>query len=655
MKSVQRFSPITIVLVMVIVQALESFLLIFSGSRMMAVFYLFLMNILITVGILLQARNYRLRRVEFIRKINDEAENSLNATLDNMPIGVIRYNKETYEPEWFNPFIDLIYHGDDRVLDKEEVKAIIQKYHEERNQFFTIEKKKYFITLDDEKNLIYLADATSEANSRESLQESRAVIGSISVDNYDDVTDLIADSERTKVNSLIASNLESFASKYGVYLRRVSSSRYYFFCDYGILNRMIEDKFSLLKDFRKNSAESKIPLTLSVGVSYGWNDFPSIGKTSLNNLELALVRGGDQAVLRENTPQAKTIYFGGNSESRTQKSRTRARAISTALQTIIIESEDVFIVGHRFPDMDALGAAITMKNFVNMSGKEAYVVYDPEQLMPEVSRAIDLVNETEEGFAHIIKLETAFDMKTENSLLIMVDHSKTTQTLSLDFYKSFSKLVVIDHHRRDDDFPEHALLSYIESSASSASELAVELLQFHEYNSKMTVTDASIALAGIELDTKHFTKATTSRTFEVAAYLRSQGADNNLIKGILATEFEKYKKINEIILNSEYVAPGVVVALGKPDQKYDNVATAKAADTLLDMADVQAAFSITNHQNGYISISARSFKDYNVQTIMEAMGGGGHFNAAATQIYERNIDEVKHDLIALIKERENEQ
>ena len=196
--------------------------------------------------------------------------------------------------------------------------------------------------------------------------------------------------------------------------------------------------------------------------------------------------------------------------------------------------------------MDALGAAITMKNFVNMSGKEAYVVYDPEQLMPEVSRAIDLVNETEEGFAHIIKLETAFDMKTENSLLIMVDHSKTTQTLSLDFYKAFSKLVVIDHHRRDDDFPEHALLSYIESSASSASELAVELLQFHEYNSKMTVTDASIALAGIELDTKHFTKATTSRTFEVAAYLRSQGADNNLIKGILATEFEKYKKLMKL-------------------------------------------------------------------------------------------------------------
>lgn len=655
MRNVQRFSPLTIILSMVIVQALESFLLIFSASRMMAVLYLLVMNVTVTIFILIQARNYRLRRVEFIRKINDEAENSLNATLDNMPIGVIRYNKDTYEPEWFNPFIDLIYHGDDRVLDKEEVKAIIQKYHEERNQFFTIEKKKYFITLDDEKSLIYLADATSEANSRESLQESRAVIGSISVDNYDDVTDLITDSERTKVNSLIASNLESFATKYGAYLRRVSSSRYYFFCDYGILNKMIEDKFSLLKDFRKNSAESNIPLTLSIGVSYGWKDFPSIGKTSLNNLELALVRGGDQAVLRENTPQAKTVYFGGNSESRTQKSRTRARAIATALQTIISESEDVFIVGHRFPDMDALGAAVSMKNFVNMSGKEAYVVYDQEQLMPEVSRAIDVIHETEDGFAHILNLETAFERITPNSLLIMVDHSKTSQTLDLDFYKAFSKLVVIDHHRRDDDFPEHALLSYIESSASSASELAVELLQFHEYNSKMTVTDASIALAGIELDTKHFTKATTSRTFEVAAYLRAQGADNNLIKGLLATEFEKYKKINEIILNSEYVAPGIVVALGKTGHKYDNVATAKAADTLLDMAGVQAAFALTNHQNGYVSISARSFKDYNVQTIMEAMGGGGHFNSAATQIYERNINEVWGDLIKIIKERENEQ
>jgi c-di-AMP phosphodiesterase-like protein len=654
MNFVRRFSPLTIIIIMIAVQLIETTVILFSRSRGSGFIYLLILNVIITAILLLQTRNYQLRRHDFIRKINDEAENSLNATLDNMPIGVIRYNGQTFEPEWFNPFIDMIFKGNSQIINKEDIQHILKSASDD--QYITLGSQKYVAEHDIEKCLIYLIDATKEATIKSEFNDSRAVIGSISVDNYDDATDSITDSGRTNVNSFISSFLEEFGDYYGVYLRRANSSRYYFFCDYRILEKMIGDKFKMLNDFRTFATEKNIPVTLSIGVSYGWGDFPAIGKTSLNNLELAQVRGGDQVVLRENTAQARPTYFGGNSESRTQKSRTRARAISTALRTIIAESEEVYIVGHRFPDMDALGAGIAMKAFANMCGKEAFVVYDPDQLLPDVKRAIDKMNESSDGFEHIVRLENAKAMKRTNALLIMVDHSKPTQTLNKAFYDSFDKVVVIDHHRRDDDFPEHALLSYIESSASSASELTVEILQFHENKRRQMSTDeASIVLAGIAMDTKNFTKATTPRTFEAAAYLRSRGADNDLIKTIMATDFEKYKMVNEIVLNSKMVLKGISVGLGLVNHKYDNIATAKAADTMVEMAGVSAAFSITQHLNGFISVSARSRNGFNVQSIMEKMGGGGHFNNAATQIYEKTLEEVEADLLVLLEEREKQE
>lgn len=637
-----------IIFMMVIVQVLQTLgLFIFEAKRLIFA-YLLILNIIISLLLIMQARNYQIRRFNLVRKLNDDAENSLNATLENMPIGVIRYDAESYEPEWFNPFVDMIYKGNEANLTAKVVKAIVEESSNE--SYLTVGTRKYSVKLDAEKNLIYLEDSTKEAGYRTDFNESRAVIGSISVDNYDDATDLISDSEQTQINSFITSFLESFANEKNIYLRRINSERYYFFCDYKALSELMANKFQVLNDFRKLSAENGSPLTLSMGVSYGWGEFPAIGKTAQNNLELAQVRGGDQVVLRENAQSAQPTYFGGNSESASQKSRTRARAIATALRTIVSEADDVFITGHRFPDMDALGASVAMKAFANMTGKEAFVVYDENQMLTDVSRAIDRLNETEDGKPHIIRLKTAKKIKKQNSLLIMVDHSKPSQTLDNDFYKSFDRVVVIDHHRRDDDFPNHALLSYIESSASSASELAVELLQFHETQRKwLSVTEASVVLAGISMDTKGFTKSTTARTFDAAAYLRAQGADNNLIKGFLATDFEDYKQVNEIVLNAEYVAEGIVVALGNPSKKYDGVTTAKAADTLNDLAGVRAAFTITQHPNGYVGISARSLNGFNVQTVMEEMGGGGHFNASAAQIYERSMDEVKADLTAVIR------
>lgn len=652
MKRLDKFLPLAIIIFMTIVYFCEVLILRLADFQQTEIILLLVVNLIVTVVLLVRTKFSTAKRLENIRALNESAENSLNATLDTMPIGVLRYSDYDYTPEWFNPFVDIIFANDEEKLQADKIKEIVQDIDDQGMQYLSVDKKKYAVKVDHQKKLLYFIDATSEVVAKTITRESRPVIGILSVDNYDDVTDLISDSSRTIINNFIATKIDAISSKYNVHITRYNASRYYIYTNYLTLKQIMDDKFTFLNTFREEAAEKHFSLTLSIGMSYGLENFSKIGKTALDNLELALVRGGDQVVIKENINTAKPIYFGGNSASHTQKSRTRARAIATALRTIVLESENVFVMGHKYPDMDAIGAAVATKIFANMNDKEAFIVYDEKQLLPDVSRAIDKLNESKDGFNHIIRMATARNLKKSNSLLIMVDHSKTSQTMDYDFYKSFEKVVVIDHHRRDDDFPKNALLSYIESGASSASELVVEVLQYqNDQKQKMSKVEASIALAGISVDTQNFSKGTTARTFEAASYLRSQGADNNLIKKLLATEFDKYKKINEIVLNADFYG-NIALGMGLYRKMYDNVTIAKAADTLLNMVGIDASFTIVNHENGYVAVSARSSGDFNVQRIMEKFGGGGHFNNAAAQIYEKTPTEVKEELLLILAQAE---
>lgn len=647
-KRYERFLPLIIIISMTVVYLCEVIILRLAEFQQTELVLLLVVNLIVMFILLARSRVLTAKNLDTIRALNESAENSLNATLDTMPIGVLRYSEFDYTPEWFNPYVDIIFANDEDKLEADKIKEIVQDIDDQGMQYLSVGQKKYAVKVDHKKKLLYFIDATSEVVAKTITRESRPVIGIISVDNYDDTTDLISDSSRTIINNFIATKIDAFSNKYNVYISRYNASRYYVYTNYLSLKQIMDDKFEFVNAFREEATEKNFSLTLSIGMSYGLENFSKIGKTALDNLELALVRGGDQVVIKENINTAKPIYFGGNSASHIQKSRTRARAIATALRTIVLESENVFVMGHKYPDMDALGAAVATKIFANMNDKEAFVVYDEKQLLPDVERAIAKLNESKDGFAHIIRMDTARELKKSNSLLIMVDHSKTSQTMDYDFYKSFDKVVVIDHHRRDEDFPKNALLTYIESGASSASELVVEVLQYqNDQKQKMSKVEASIALAGISVDTQKFSKGTTARTFEAASFLRSQGADNNLIKKFLATEFDKYKKINEIVLNAEF-HDNIAIGVGLYRKMYDNVTIAKAADTLLNMVGIDASFTIVNHENGYVAVSARSSGDFNVQRIMESFGGGGHFNNAAAQIYEKTPTEVREDLLKLL-------
>ena len=330
----------------------------------------------------------------------------------------------------------------------------------------------------------------------------------------------------------------------------------------------------------------------------------------------------------------------------------------TAISDKIRSVDQVFIVGHKNLDMDALGSAVGMQLFASNITENSYAVYDAEQMSPDIERAVKFLGK--EGVTKLLPLTNAMKLVTNRSLLILVDHSKTALTLSKDFYELFTQTIVIDHHRRDQDFPENAVITYIESGASSASELVTELIQFqNSKKNRLSRMQASVLMAGMMLDTKNFTSRVTSRTFDVASYLRTRGSDSIAIQEIAATDFEEYREVNELILQGRKLGSDILIAQAKDSTTYDTVVISKAADAMLAMSGIEASFVLAKNTQGFISISARSRSKINVQRIMEELGGGGHFNLAAAQIKDMSLSEVGEKLTQLIldelKEKEKEE
>lgn len=596
-----------------------------------------------------QKFSYELSEQEQIELLNDQTEGTLKRLLEQMPVGVIQFDPDTFDIEWFNPYAELIFTDEAGNFLADNVREIIAyKRESSANQVFELSGNKYAAYLDLSSGMFYFFDMSQGYRQLGSDSAFRPVIGIISVDNYDDMIDSLSDSQVSQVNSFVSNFISEFAHSKGIYYRRVNMDRFYFFTDYSVLKELIDGKFSVMDEFRKQSQEAQIPLTLSMGISFGSGKHNQIGQIALQNLNTALVRGGDQVVVRENDDNKKALYFGGGSVSTVKRSRTRTRAMMTAISDRMKVVDSVFVVGHRRMDMDALGASIGMQFFASNIVNASYAIYDPSDLNVDVSRAVASL--LDDGETRLITVNRALELVTPRSLLVMVDHSKISLTLSEELYSKFTDVIVVDHHRRDEGFPQNAVLSFIESGASSASELVTELIQFQQAKKRLSSTQASILMAGIMLDTKNFAANVTSRTFDVASYLRGLGSNSTEIQTISAIDFEEYRSINELILRGERTFDQMIIATGEDDKLYTNVITSKAADTLLAMAGIEATFVITRTGADRISISARSRSKINVQRIMETMGGGGHFNLAACQLTNVSTIQAKELLFKTIKE-----
>lgn len=577
-----------------------------------------------------------------VRKVGEEA-------LLEMPIGILLIDDD-FNIEWANSYMASCLKENSLIgrslYDVADALVPIMK-QEVESEKVNLYDHQYRVIYKKEEKLLYFFDITDQAIIEKKYNEERPVIAVIYLDNYDEVTQGMDDQARGSLNSRVTSLLKEWATHYGIYLKRISSDRYIAFFNEKILELLEKDKFSILDEVKENIMTNNIPLTFSIGVGAGVSDLPELGSYAQSSLDLALGRGGDQVAIK--LPNGKVKFYGGKTNPMEKRTRVRARVISLALKELVEESSRIFIMGHKYPDMDAIGASIGVLKIARMNGKESYVILNEKEVDSSVEKLLEEVKARTDIYNHFISPQEALDMNMSNALLIIVDTHKPSLVIDERLVNKVNRIVVIDHHRRSEEFVHNPLLVYMEPYASSTSELVTELLEYHP-NSQLDMIEATALLAGIIVDTKSFTLRTGSRTFDAASYLRSKGADTVLVQKFLKEDVDIYIKRAKLIEAARIYRDGIAITKGDPNEAYSQVLIAQTADTLLTLENVEASFVISKRPDETIGISARSLGLINVQLIMEALGGGGHLTNAATQLSEISIDEAEQRLIKVIDE-----
>lgn len=462
----------------------------------------------------------------------------------------------------------------------------------------------------------------------------------IELDSLDDARTEYRDSEKTEIKSQIEAAIDNWTEGFDSVVKRISDDRYLIVTEQLNFNRMVEDRFSIIETVRKFEYKDKrIGATLSIGVS-GGNTIKICEQNARRALEMALGRGGDQVAIKNKDGYD---FIGGVSQSSEKKTKVRSRVIASALSELIKGSSNVFIMGHSFTDLDAIGSAVGVACAAGAMSKPAYIVTDREKTL-----ALTLLDKLESEFNEelIIGKEKALQMINKKSILIIVDTHIESFVEFPEIFEKIETRVIIDHHRRSANDIQDAVLFHLDPSASSASEMVTEILQYMPIETDVNKTVAEALLAGIMLDTKNFVLRSGVRTFEAAAYLKEKGADTVSVKLLFANSMEVNKMRNRVVASADtYKECAIsVVDFNSPDIR---IVSAQAADELLTVSNIKASFVIYDN-NGVVNISARSYGRVNVQLIMEALGGGGHRTMAACQIKNSDPDSAKQLLCKAI-------
>ncbi|MEG0288229.1 MAG: DHH family phosphoesterase [Carnobacterium sp.] len=612
-----------------------------------------LIVIFIVVVVLLYntAKEITVETNKYIADLSYRIKRGEQEALIKMPIGILLFN-EDYELQWMNPYLQT-HLGYQEVLGKkinevdQELADLIQESHSSGLKTAHWDDKVFQIIVQQDIRVVYLMDITEYAQIKEKYEDEKIVIGNIFVDNHDEIIQGMNDRSISNLNNFVTTHLSQWAKKHHVYLKRISEDRFIVMMHQMSLLSIEEDKFSIIDRIRERTSKQNFPVTLSMGLAYGDEDLSELAKLAQSNLDLALGRGGDQVVVKSKNGEPR--YYGGKTNPMEKRTRVRSRMISQALQELMKQSDQIFIMGHSYPDMDVIGSSLGVRRIAEMNNKEAWIIIDPEGFSKDIAQLVEEIEKDNSISRYIITPETAEEMITPNTLLIMVDHHRPSLSIAPDLVKKTNNIVVIDHHRRSEEFPEKPVLVYIEPYASSTAELVTELFEYQSNEADpINKIEATAMLGGIIVDTKSFSLRTGSRTFDAASYLRSCGADAVLIQRLLKEDTDTYLLRSHLIESIDFISDKMAVAIGEEDRVYDTVVAAQTADTMLSMTNVDAAFVITKRSDGRVGISARSLGEINVQVIMEELGGGGHLSNAATQIDNCTVAEAKEKLKAVV-------
>ena len=493
---------------------------------------------------------------------------------------------------------------------------------------------------------VYFVDRTERQTFRQKYEDVKPVVMFINIDNYDELTSKTTNDSKRAVPTEVDRILRKWAESYDIAILSVEEDEYVAFTTKAKANEMIEDDFSVLNEVREIDTKIDFPVSISIGMGISDISVYECKDLALAAMELALGRGGDQVVIKTDDT---TEHYGGTLQTMEKNNRGKARVIAHAIKRLIDESSKVLIMGHRMPDMDSFGAALGAYRMCDYMDKDAYIVIEEhDDALDEIyNKAVD----TEDY--KFIKHKKALSLIDDKTLCFIVDTNRPHLVECPEILEKCDKLVVIDHHRLSDDSIESPIISYVESYASSASELIAEVMQYFAQKRFINKFEAEALLAGIMVDTNSYSVRSGVRTFEAAAWLKRAGADTAAVKKLFQTDIEDFRIKANAIAVAEYTEDGIAFAKTACFTMDAPIINAQIADSLLTVKGVKASFVIGRNEKMQTIVSARSLGEVNVQFMMEKLGGGGHLTAAAAQV-DKTPEEVRAEIDRMLRKMKEE-
>ncbi len=587
--------------------------------------------------------------VKYIEGLTDEFESTTQHAIFNMPFPLVMLD-DYGRISWYNTsFLNMM--GEEELLEEEISKLIPEIRIENKEEDLKpidvkFNDKNYMVypnlidtSKTESKNneilMLYWVEDTDFVNLKEDYEDEKLVSIVAYVDNYEDVKANTVEINRPLLLAEIDKNINSYFSRYGGIVRKYENDKYFIVIENSAFKIIEEKKFDILDQMRELELGNTIPITLSIGAAVEGKDPADLYKKSSGAVDVALGRGGDQAVVQH---ENQLSFYGGKTKAIEKRNKVKARVIGYALRELIDGVDKVFVMGHKNADMDSFGSGIGVLRAVADRGKEGYLVIAGEN--PSIKNIYEEMREVQpELLDQLLTPEEAIEMADETHLLVVVDNHKPSFTEAPELLDIIPKVVLIDHHRRGAEYIKDPILTYLESYASSTSELVTEVLSYMGNKINLTKFEAEALLAGIMVDTKNFSFQTGVRTFEAASILKRSGADTVTVKQFFRDSHNTFIKKAKVIETSTIVLDRI--AIGRLDEEMEDslLIAAQSANELLNINGVDASFVLT-HVDGKIHVSGRSLGNISVQLILEKLGGGGHLTSAGTQLENVDMDEA---------------
>lgn len=516
-----------------------------------------------------------------------------------------------------------------------------------------VNSRNYDVKYLSDAGLFIFKDQTEYENIYTQSRLQAMVVGIIMIDNYSDISGTADDTN--DVISKIRNAIFEYVRNYKVLIRRYRNDAYFVLCNYDSLAKMEADHFSLIENIHHIGEKEGTPPTLSIGLAHGFPDVTKLNGMAENAIDIAMSRGGDQVVVSKYGEELQ--FYGGKFEAQENRNKVKVRVMADSVLSLIRNSSNVIIMGHTTMDMDSLGSCLGMKSICEYCKKDSVVVYDPKLTESKCRGAVTSSFSREEVNKITVTPSDALDLIKANTLIIVCDVHKPSMTMAPKLLDKATKVMVIDHHRRGEEFVDSPVFSYVEPSASSASEMVAELIRYCSANPRIIIPSsyATIMLSGIFMDSNFFkSKNCGIRTFEASMILKEYGADNSTADDFLKDEFEEYTLITKIIATLKTPYYGVVYCVADEDDIIERATLAKVGNQCMQMRGVNACFIIGKISEKDVAVSCRSDGTINVQLLAEQLNGGGHLTQAAGVLKNTTIERVETRLLDVLNEHLND-